>query len=537
MVGRMRCLQAIQEWEELGEQAAAAWEILEPRARAEQEREIREEQAKAGRAPRPSVVDFDSVRSGSGSVESEGSIATSSSSGTASPMRSVRSGSNSSSNGDAAVEPATAASKNVRGDGDGGGGRDGGGRDGGSSSSSSSAREQLRKVAVMGAQSAWYLDKWEDMERYVEATSENELNGALYRVIVNIHEGSYKRAKLMINRSRILLDKTLSVLVGESYHRAYKQIVVVQMLAELEEILVYKKLQASAEVEDSTELRNDAENYLQHLTRMWTNRLRGCERSVDVWLRILSVRSLVLTPKEDLFTYIEFARICRKSATASKSTSMLSSKILTALGWTCPTNLLQHNSNNSNNSGGGSSTVPVDMSITPTPFSTTLDTGSSSSSFRPISSSDIFMPAAGVGSLVRGLGMNGSGSSSEKMSASMLQVTSSGARGAAGAAGAAGMSRHDAQQLQMSKDIQQNIISCHPRVTFAGAWVLNHQLKLHVCVNLTYLSLLPSWVHTLLFFFFFPFSFFPFLFLFFFFFFFFFFSINRFRRVMAYINE
>jgi hypothetical protein len=53
-------LQAIQEWEELGEQAAAAWDILEPRARAEQEREVREEQAKAGRAPRPSVVDFES---------------------------------------------------------------------------------------------------------------------------------------------------------------------------------------------------------------------------------------------------------------------------------------------------------------------------------------------------------------------------------------------------------------------------------------------------------------------------------------------
>ena len=53
MVGRMRCLQAIQEWEELGEQAAAAWEILEPRARAEQEREIREEQAKAGRNATP----------------------------------------------------------------------------------------------------------------------------------------------------------------------------------------------------------------------------------------------------------------------------------------------------------------------------------------------------------------------------------------------------------------------------------------------------------------------------------------------------
>jgi hypothetical protein len=44
------------------------------------------------------------------------------------------------------------------------------------------AREQLRKVAVMGAQSAWYLDKWDDMAAYVSATNSNDLNGALYRV-------------------------------------------------------------------------------------------------------------------------------------------------------------------------------------------------------------------------------------------------------------------------------------------------------------------------------------------------------------------
>ena len=78
------------------------------------------------------------------------------------------------------------------------------------------AREQLRKVAAMGAQSAWYLDKWDDMEDYVSATNSNDLNGALYRVIVHIHGGQYKLAKVMINKSRILLDKTLSALVGES---------------------------------------------------------------------------------------------------------------------------------------------------------------------------------------------------------------------------------------------------------------------------------------------------------------------------------
>ena len=156
-------------------------------------------------------------------------------------------------------------------------------------------------------------------------------------MIVHIHGGQYTLAKTMINKSRLLLDKTLSALVGESYNRAYKQIVVVQMLAELEEILVYKKLSRTAELEDSTELKNDACNYLNHLKKMWTNRLHGCQRSVEVWLKILSVRSLVLTPREDLFTYIEFARICRKS----DSKSQLSGKILQALGWQCPPLLQQ----------------------------------------------------------------------------------------------------------------------------------------------------------------------------------------------------
>ena len=42
-------------------------------------------------------------------------------------------------------------------------------------------------------------------------------------------------------------------------------------------------------------------------------RLEGCQRDVEVWQRILQVRSLVLSPNEDMDTWIHFADLCRDS--------------------------------------------------------------------------------------------------------------------------------------------------------------------------------------------------------------------------------
>jgi len=43
------------------------------------------------------------------------------------------------------------------------------------------------------------------------------------------------------------------------------------------------------------------------------DRLEGCQRDVEVWQRILQVRSLVLSPNEDMDTWIAFADLCRDS--------------------------------------------------------------------------------------------------------------------------------------------------------------------------------------------------------------------------------
>jgi hypothetical protein len=46
-------------------------------------------------------------------------------------------------------------------------------------------------------------------------------------------------------------------------------------------------------------------------------RLKGAQRNTDVWQRILKVRSLAVTPKEDMEMWIKFANLCRKSGRLS----------------------------------------------------------------------------------------------------------------------------------------------------------------------------------------------------------------------------
>lgn len=42
-------------------------------------------------------------------------------------------------------------------------------------------------------------------------------------------------------------------------------------------------------------------------------RLDGCNREIDTWQRILQIRSMVLTPKDDMKTWLQFADLCRTS--------------------------------------------------------------------------------------------------------------------------------------------------------------------------------------------------------------------------------
>jgi FKBP12-rapamycin complex-associated protein len=104
-------------------------------------------------------------------------------------------------------------------------------------------------------------------------------------------------------------------LYGRNFAHAISVVIRVQMLSELEEIIAYKD-HADQPERQATQRKTWQRRFASRkvvLTGADVSRLEGCQRDVEVWQRVLQVRSLVLTPHEDMDTWIHFADLCRTS--------------------------------------------------------------------------------------------------------------------------------------------------------------------------------------------------------------------------------
>ncbi|KAM7186650.1 phosphatidylinositol 3-kinase tor2 [Rhypophila sp. PSN 637] len=174
-----------------------------------------------------------------------------------------------------------------------------------------SGPEIQRRIAPLATTAAWGLGKWDQMDNYLQSMKRFSPDRAFFGAILALHRNQFREAITCIEQAREGLDTELSALVSESYNRAYQQVVRVQMLAELEELIVYK--QCGPEKQAT-------------LRKTWETRLKGCQRNVEVWQRMLRLRSLVMTPQENMRMWTKFANLCRKSGRmglAEKSLKLL----------------------------------------------------------------------------------------------------------------------------------------------------------------------------------------------------------------------
>lgn len=68
-----------------------------------------------------------------------------------------------------------------------------------------------------------------------------DFKNGCFRPSLFVMRCSPPRALRFVDRARCLLDNTFTTLIGESYKRAYGSMVMVQQLAELEEIVQVKQ--------------------------------------------------------------------------------------------------------------------------------------------------------------------------------------------------------------------------------------------------------------------------------------------------------
>ncbi|KAF8637601.1 hypothetical protein AX17_002670 [Amanita inopinata Kibby_2008] len=164
----------------------------------------------------------------------------------------------------------------------------------------SANHEEQREIAPMATAAAWSLHEWESMDNYIQTMKGDSPDRAFYRAILSVHQNQFPKALMHIARARDLLEPELSSFVGEGYGRSYNVMVRAQMLSELEEIIAFKQYA-------------DQPDRQQAMRKTWMKRLQGCQPDVEVWQRILQVRTLVLNPEDDPVMWIKFANLCRKS--------------------------------------------------------------------------------------------------------------------------------------------------------------------------------------------------------------------------------
>ena len=169
-----------------------------------------------------------------------------------------------------------------------------------------------RAIAPLAAGAAWSLARWDSIEQYINGMTPNSFDQEFYNAVLCLHKNDFQNSRKHIANSRGLLTVEISSLLNESYDRAYGSLIGAQAVSELEEVLAYKTLS-----------RNSANQEL--IKRTWHKRLLGSRKNVDVWHRILRLRSLVIKPKDDIDIWIDFANICRDSGRMGLAKSILDS--------------------------------------------------------------------------------------------------------------------------------------------------------------------------------------------------------------------
>ena len=217
----------------------------------------------------------------------------------------------------------------------------------------------MSEVQQMGSNAAWLLGHWDTMSAFleediVENAHDVELinNTSFYKAILAIHNQNYNQAMAYISTTRSGLSNIFGSLLSENYSRAYRAMISMQILSEMEEVVEFKEMTKSSTIDldhiantpikiggvtvaafvndgvtevvpDKKARGKDIATAKRALLRKWRGRLKWAPRDVEVFRQILAVRTLVAEPTDDLDNWLEMVTLCRKEGKFSLCENLL----------------------------------------------------------------------------------------------------------------------------------------------------------------------------------------------------------------------
>ncbi|KAJ1680336.1 phosphatidylinositol kinase- protein kinase tor1 [Spiromyces aspiralis] len=156
------------------------------------------------------------------------------------------------------------------------------------------------KVANIAVNMSWAIGDLDSMEKYLAVLPDHSRDKVLCRAMLAVHKGDFVAANSLIHQCRVIVERELTPQLSESYSRGYGFAVFCQLLSELEEVIAFKHMRDYPERQEV-------------IVNTWRSRLNGVQRNVDVWQKILRMRSLVLIPTADIDTWIRFIDLARRN--------------------------------------------------------------------------------------------------------------------------------------------------------------------------------------------------------------------------------
>lgn len=192
-----------------------------------------------------------------------------------------------------------------------------------------------RKAIRICSQAAWRLGRWDDLDKFAKELSSGsqqmsasgsanatgslkpqiDFDAAFYNSVLHIHRKEWTSAAEAIDCARKAMDQRLTALMAESYSRAYPSMVTAQTLAEMEEIIEYRKIEERARVGANRHPLNrpNADEARKRLISVWRDRLAGCRMDAEVHSSILAIRSLVLNPEDEVEATLTLCELSRQA--------------------------------------------------------------------------------------------------------------------------------------------------------------------------------------------------------------------------------
>lgn len=194
-----------------------------------------------------------------------------------------------------------------------------------------------KKFFKFAAQAAWRLDDWDGLEKYAsaivhgkfgssqhssdqpsntgDATQIVDFDGAFFMSVLHIHRRQWSQAAKAIDAARQAMDGRFTALMAESYKRAYSGMISAQILAEMEEIIAYRKLEsrAIASAHRHPTNRPNTQEARARLLSVWRSRLAGCRVDAEVHSKIIGVRSLILGPTDEVQATLMLSDLSRQA--------------------------------------------------------------------------------------------------------------------------------------------------------------------------------------------------------------------------------